>query len=42
MDLFWFPMRMQYPRHLNIGAADSLERSCELVKWCQVSHQWWK
>jgi len=32
-------MRMRYPRHLNIGPADSHEESCELVKWCQVSQQ---
>jgi len=35
-------MRMLYPRHLNIGVADSPEGSCELAKWCQVSQQWWK
>jgi len=29
-------MRMRYPRHLNIGAADSPVGSCELVKRCQV------
>jgi len=29
-----------YPRHLNIGPADSPEGGCELVKWCQVSQQW--
>ena len=28
-------MRMRYPRHLNIGPADSPEGRCELVKWCQ-------
>jgi len=31
-------MRMRYPRHLNIGLADSTEGSCEL-KWCHVSQQ---
>jgi len=35
-------MRMQYPRHLKIGPADSPEGSSELVKLCQVSQQWWK
>jgi len=30
--LFWFPMRMRYPRHFNIGPADSHEGSCEVVK----------
>jgi len=35
-------MRMRYSRHLNIGPADSTEGSWELVKWCQVSQQWWK
>jgi len=30
-------MRMWYPRHLNIGPADSPAGSCELVKWCHVS-----
>jgi len=34
-------MRMRYPRHLNIGPADSREGSCEL-RWCQVPQQWWK
>jgi len=34
-------MRMRYPRYLNIGPADSPEGSCEFVKWCQVSQQWW-
>jgi len=33
-------MRMRYPRHLNIGPADSPEESFELVKWCHVSQQW--
>jgi len=33
---------MRYPRHLNNGPADSPEGSWELVKWCQVSQQWWK
>jgi len=33
---------MRYPSHLNIGSEDSLEGSCGLVKWCQVSQQWWK
>jgi len=39
--LFWFTMGMRYPRHLNIGPADSPEGRCEPVKWCQVSQQWW-
>jgi len=30
-------MRMWYPRHLNIGLADSPEGSYEHVKWCEVS-----
>jgi len=25
-----------------IGLADSPEGSWELVRWCQVSQQWWK
>jgi len=33
-------MRMWYPRHLNIGPADSPEGSSEHVKWCHVSQQW--
>jgi len=33
---------MRYPRNLNIGPADSLEGSCELVKWSHVSQQWRK
>jgi len=37
--LFWFPIRMRYPRHLNNGPADSTEGSCEL-KWCEVPQQW--
>jgi len=32
-------MRMRYPRHLNIGPADSPEGSCEF-KWCPVPQQW--
>jgi len=35
-------MRMRYPRHLNMGPADTPEGSCELVKGCHVSQQWWK
>jgi len=35
-------MRIRYPRHLNIGPADSPEGCCELVKWCHVSQQRWK
>jgi len=33
---------MLYPRHLNNFPADRPKGSCELVKWCQVSQQWWK
>jgi len=30
-------MAMRYPRHLNIGPADSPEGGCQLVKCFQVS-----
>jgi len=41
--LFWFPTRMRYPRHLNIGTADSPKKVVNMLSGanCQVSQQWW-